>query len=467
MNKTFVFASLLCLVAIVKGCGCGESRGSARRKPNHDPDSVQNAMPGDPSRTESGRNLLDQMPKPPPTPEEVLGIDPPGKLAASVEAWALSNELGEYFRQSRNRLSHLHAQLIEDYNVRKESELAPTDFTRETLRQYHEAYDADVMLRKFMVECYSRKEVRPLPQTISRRFTTAGEERAEVREYIEAAPAQIERLNAELVALISEIDATGTASWSQEKDLPIWRDLQIRVRAISVRANKASASASALAANMAKAARLSGESEDVNALSYKAKQLKADLASFAAQAAQQLEIANGQVLITEFSANCKDMAEGMIAVREAFARKKERQAEINDLISLISSSRTRGYADLDALAQQTAAIKSRSRSEGEQESILGTRVQKLAGKWEQTFGTSAIYRLKRSLPAPSAQARIDTEFQSFKRAINLPQGTDPAGAFAGIESKAYQLADRMEEESMLKRLDETLLTVQRLAARRR
>ena len=155
------------------------------------------------------------------------------------------------------------------------------------------------------------------------------------------------------------------------------------------------------------------------------------------------------------------------SVPAALEKKKNRQEEIKNLISRITSSRTRGYSDLNMLAQQVAAIKSRSRSEGEKEAAPGKRVQKLAGNYERVFGASAIYRLKRALPVTSAQARIDAELQSFKRAINLPLGSDPAGAFAGIESKAYQLADRMEEESMLKRLDDTLLTVQRLAARRR
>ena len=442
MKKTIILASLMCLATIA---GCGDSGSRGYQQPT--------------------QNQPTQKPKRPPTPEEALGIEMPGKLAASVEAWAGSNELGDYFRQSRERLSRLHAQLIEDYNVRKESELEATDFTREMLRKYREAFDADSTLRRFMVECYSRKEVRPIPQTISRWFTTASEDRGELREHIKNAPAEIERLNAELASLKSEMESPGISTWSQEKELRIWRDLQIRVGDISARANKASASASALAANMAKALRTSGGAEDVDSLNDKAEQLKTDFASFAARAAQQLEIVNGQILITEFAANCKDMADGWIAVPAALARKKARQSEIKELISRITSSRTRGYSDLNMLAQQTGAIKSRSRNEGEQEVTLGKRVQKLAGNYERVFGSSAIYRLKRALPVSSAQARIDTELQSFKRAINLPQGTDPAGAFAGIESKAYQLADRMEEESMLKRLEDTLLTVQRLAAR--
>jgi len=444
MKTTIAIAGLVCLAAIA---GCGDSESRYRQQPTQSQPAPK--------------------PKRPPTPEEVLGIEMPGKLAASVEAWAGSNELGDYFRQSRERLSRLHAQLIEDYNVRKESELEATDFTRETLRKYHEAFDADSALRRFMVECYSRKEVRPLPQTISRWFTTASEDRGELREHIKNAPAEIERLNAELASLKSEMESAGTSTWSQEKGLRIWRDLQTRVGDISARANKANESASALAANMAKAVRASIGNDDVDSLNDRAEQLKSDFSSFAARTAKQLEIVNGQMLISEFAINCKDMAEGMIAVPAALAKKKARQAEIKDLISRITSSRNRGYSDLNLLAEQTAAIKSRSRSECEKEAGLGRRVQKLAGNYERIFGSSAIYRLKRDLPEPSAQARIDSNLAAFKRAANIPSGSDPAGVFAGIESKAYQLADRMEEESMLKRLDETLLTVQRLSARRR
>ena len=445
--KQMIVVAVGLAVVIVAINGCGDSEPRYRQQP--------------------AQNQPATKPKRPPTPEEELGIERPGKLAASVEAWAGSNELGEYFRQSRERLARLHAQLIEDYNVRKESELAPTDFTRETLRKYHEAFDADSTLRQFLVECYSRKEVRPLPKTIARLFTTAIEDRGEIRANLKDAPAEIDRLTAELDALKRELDDAGTATWSQEKELMIWRDLQVRVGDISSRANKASAQASALAANMAKAMRASGGAEDVDALNDKAEQLKSDWSGFASRASRQLEIVNGQMQLTKFADDCKAMAEGIASVPAALAKKKARQTEIRELISRITSSRTRGYADLNGLAQQASAIKTRSRGEGEKEAELGKRVQKLAGNYERVFGSSAIYRLKRDLPEPSAQARIDADLAAFKRAANIPAGSDPAGFFAGIESKAYQLSDRMEEDSLLKRMDDTLSTVQRLAARRR
>lgn len=444
MKTIIVIAGLACLV-VIAGCGDSESR----------------------SRKQTMQNQPSPKPWRPPTPEEVLGIEMPGRLAASVEAWAGSNALGEYFKQSRDRLAELHAQLIEDYNVRMESELAPTDFTRETLRKYHEAFEADSILRQFMVECYSRKDVSPLPQSIADRFSTKIDIRERMRKVIDDTPGEIARLNKELVSMKSEMDSAGTSTWAQEKDLQNWRNLQIRVGGISTRANKASADVSVLAANMAEALAECRENEDVDRLYRHTEQLKSNVLSFAVHVAKQLEIVNGQILLTRFADDCKAMAESTITVPAVLAKKKARQAEIKELINRIISSRTRDYSDLNMLADQTAAIKVRSRSEGERETELGKRVRELAGNYEQVFGSSAIYRLKQDLPDLAARARVDSNLEAFKRAMKIPQGVDLEGMFTGIESKAYQLADRMEEEAMLKRLDETLLTVQRFAARRR
>ena len=286
MKKAIVVASLVCLAALA-GCGDGDRRA--------------------PSRPQSAQLQPAQKPKRPPSPEEVLGIETPGKLAASVEAWAGSNELGDYFRQSRERLSRLHAQLIEDYNVRMESELAPTDFTRETLRKYHEAYDADSTLRQFMVECYSRKEVLTLPSSIAGMFSTRIDLREKLRRIREETPVKITCLTKELDSLKRDLAAAGVSTWLQERELKAWRDLQIRVGEISSRASNASAQVSALAANMAEVVREYGgakDAEDLRVLNDKVEQVKADISSFAVQASQQLAIVNGQMLIEKFADDC-------------------------------------------------------------------------------------------------------------------------------------------------------------------
>lgn len=406
-------------------------------------------------------------PKRPPTPEEQLGIEKPGKLAASVEAWANANELGDYFRQSRERLSRLHAQLIEDFNVRKESDIAPTATTREMLRKYNEAFEADTTLRTFMVECYSRKEVMPLPQSIARVFTTSVEERGEVRANVKDAPQEISRLKGELASIDSEVSDIGIVSWTQEKEQNIWRDLQIRLGDLSKRAGKASASASSFAASMTKAVRATTADPEVEALSDEAETLKRESAALVSRLSKQSEIVNGQLLVTKFADDCKAMSDGVTSVPALLAQKKARMGEIKNLTGQITRSRTTGFANLNDLATQAAALKARSQQEGTKESAVGKRVQKLAGNYERTFGASAIYRLKREVPEPAAQARVAAELAALKSGLNLKSDADPSGAFVNLESKSYQLADRMEEEALLKRMDETLLAVRRLAQSRR
>ena len=402
-------------------------------------------------------------PKRQPTPEEQLGIEKPGRLAASVEAWANSNELGDYFRQSRERLSRLHAQLIEDFKVRKESDLAPTSVTREMLRKYNEAFEADTTLRTFMVECYSRKAVSPLPQTIARVFTTTVEARGEVRSNVSSAPQMLVQLRAERDAVQSELAEIGLVTWSQERELNAWRDLQIRMGDLSGRAAKTSASASALSASLAKAVRALSEDPEAERLSDEAEVLKRECAALVSRLSKQSEIVNGQMAVTKFADDCKAMQAGVTSVPALLSKKKARMAEIRDVTSRITRSRTTGFSDLNDLAARAAALKSRSQQEGVAESAVGKRVQKLAGNYERTFGTSAIYRLKREVPEPSAQARIAAELSALKAGLNLQPGADPSGAFVNLESKSYQLGDRMEEDALLKRMDETLLAVRRLA----
>ena len=396
-----------------------------------------------------------------------LGIQRPGKLAASVEVWAKSNDLGDYFEQSRDRLARLHAELIEDYNVRKESDLEPTDYTREMLRKYHEVFEVDMKLRQFMVECYSRKEVRPLPQAISRWFKTASEIQEEIRESIRRAPAEIGSLQGELVKIKAELDETGTSTWQQERDVRAWRELQIRMGTISTWASTARTRASTLAVNMAKAVRAGDVSNDVQALQSRAEQLNSEMSSLAHHASKQLEIINGQMLVTEFFANCKTMVDAFSSVPFALDRRKRRQTSIKEVTNNVNSSRSRGYADLSMLVQQAAELRSRSRSELEPEAELGDRVQMAARSYDRLFSSLGISKLKKAVPNAPLQARIDNELQSVMHAANLSPGGNLSGAFYRIKGQAQQLSDRRGESSLLARMDNALQSVQRRAYNRR
>ena len=119
MNKTTGLLVLATFASAVVQSGCGDS-GS-----RYEPPPQQSATPPKPKR--------------PPTPEEAMGLEMPGRLAASVEGWIQSNEFGDYYRQSNDLIADLRAKLVEDYRMRQESGLGENSFSRETRRKYDEA----------------------------------------------------------------------------------------------------------------------------------------------------------------------------------------------------------------------------------------------------------------------------------------------------------------------------------------
>lgn len=625
------------------------------------------------------------------TPEEAMGLEKPDELAMSVTAWAASTELGDYYRQSRENLAGLYKKLIDDFNVRSESGVGATEYTRELMRNWREAYNLDYNLRKFILECYSRKEIRPFPPSL-RTFTAKKEAEERLRQQIDAAKAEIKRLSAacsalkarmesvgdvawhqkkglqelgtrqetmkeiamrsdkaaadaealvdgfaavvrangndgsiqdigkaaeqlktalstlsrtaeerleiangqmelakcteecavlesELASLKSEFASAGTSTWADEKDSQTWRERHELISGIASRAEKARASAASLVqrarlvvraskgdatvaafgkkaevlndalsemsnlaaeqvtiaggkprlmkcteectvleaelANLkavleaaepiswtdekevaawrelqgpaaelqAKAAKASASAfalaesvkpvvrdskgdKTVVALDARAEQLKAALSAVAKRAMERLAIVKGQVFLTKFANECRAMADGMTKIPAAIAKKTARMAEIGNIEQLVRSSRTRNYSDLDELAKKTADVKARSLSERSGEIALGQRVQKLVGGREQVMGSAALYRLRAHVPDQAAHARIVAELDAFKRMVNVASDSSLPSCFASIESKAYQLADVMEEDGLLERLEETLRIVQRLAARR-
>ena len=627
------------------------------------------------------------------TPEIALGLEKPGELAPSVHAWAKSTEFGDYFRQSRECLAVLYKKLIDDFNARKGSGVGETEYSRELLRSWREAYNLDYNLRKFILECYSRKEILPLPPSLAQVFTAKKEAQEKLAWQINGAKAEIRRLTSEITSLKSGVASVGdvswsqkkgvadwralhgtigslvartekaladadalvagftpvvranagdanvreigrnadevkdklaslvrsvqkrlriangqivlaesadqcaqveselasiksamssaaTATWSDERDVEAWHGLHELMSGIASRAEKAKSSASALvrkvrpvlgasmndpdvAAFAGKVERLAAElteiacdvsgqamiakaqpqriecaetcaalekeladiksalgamkpvswtdeneievwrdrqgpaeeleaksaracarasalaegvksvvgvskgDKSVAALDARIERLNADLCAVGKQASERLAIVKGQVPLTKFAGQCRQIADGMVKVLPAFAKKKARMAEIGSLDQLVRTSRTRGYSDLDELARKTADVKARSLAERAEEIALGQRVQKLIAVRENVMGSAALYRLRMQVPGKPAQARVEAELAAFRRAVDAASEASLPGVFAKIESKAFQLSDFTDEDTMLNGLEETLRVVQRLAARNR
>ena len=627
------------------------------------------------------------------TPEEAMGLEKPGELAPSVASWASSTEFWDYYQQSRENLAILYMKLVDDFNVRKKSGVGATDYTDELMRNWRAAYGIDYSLRKFILECYSRKEVLPLPRSLAQVFTAKKEAQERLRRQVDGAKAKISRLSSvrstlqmglesvgeiawpqkkgrqewrmlqgkmrdlaakaeqavsdvnalvadfapvvrvngdeegvrnvgksaeglrgeltgivrtlrdrleiadgqvalaecadectrlesELASLKTEIvsagnatwadereiaawrgryelmsgiasraekagpcassllqkvrslvrasrgnatvaafaekveqvsaafaeisnqaseqstvaagmpqlvkcagecaalekelgslkaalEAAGSVSWTDERVIPAWRELQEPAEELMARAGKASTSASALAEGIKPVLRASKGDKTVAALDARVERLNASLAAVAKQASERFAVVTGQVPLTKFANACKAMSDGMTKVPAAISGKKARMAEIGNVEGLVRSSRTRGYSDLEELTLRTADVKARSLAERKDEIALGQRVQKLVAAREALMGSTALYRLRTQVSEKPAHAQIEAILSAFKRAVNVSLDSSLPSYFASIESKAFQLADTMEEDAMLQRLEETLRTVQRLAARQR
>ncbi len=627
------------------------------------------------------------------TPEIALGLEKPGELAPSVNAWAKSTEFGDYYRQSRASLAALYKKLIDDFNARKGSGVGETEYSRELLRSWREAYNLDYNLRKFILECYSRKEILPLPPSLARVFTAKKEAQEKLARQVKQAKAEIVRLTAEAAALNSGIESAGDVSWAQKKGAADWRALHGTIGGLVARAEKAVADADALVASFTPIVRANAGEANVREIGRNAEEVKEKLASLARSAQKRLRIANGQVVLaecadqfgqveselasiksamssaatvawsderdvqawrglyelmsglasraekaksgatalvrkvrpvlsasmndpgvaafagkverlvaelseivdnasgqatiakaqpqriecaetcaalekeladiksalgamkpvswtdeneievwrdrqgpaeeidakasgacarasalaegvksvvgvskgdkivsaldarierlnadlcavgkqiserlaivkgqvplTKFAGQCRQIADGMVKIPPAFAKKKARMAEIRSLGQLVRTSRTRDYSDLDELARRTADVKARSLAERAEEIALGQRVQKLIAVRENVMGSAALYRLRMQVPGKSAQARIEAELAAFRRAVDAASEASLPGVFVKIESKAFQLSDCTGEDAILNELEETLRIVQRLAARKR
>lgn len=155
-----------------------------------------------------------------------MGLERPGELAPSVEDWASSTEFGEYYRQSRGRQAAIHKNLVDDFNVRKASSVGATEYTRVLMRDWREAFGIDESLRKFILECYSRKEIRPLPTALARVFTAKKEAQEKLRRQVADARSEIKRLTSAQATLQTALDSIGDVAWSQKRALREWRALR-------------------------------------------------------------------------------------------------------------------------------------------------------------------------------------------------------------------------------------------------
>ena len=82
-----------------------------------------------------------------------MGLQKPEDLSAAAYSWIKDTDCGEYYRQSRENLAVIYKKLMDDYKIRSESGVRPTDYTTELMRSWRAAFKADYDLRGHIVEC--------------------------------------------------------------------------------------------------------------------------------------------------------------------------------------------------------------------------------------------------------------------------------------------------------------------------
>lgn len=275
-----------------------------------------------------------------------------------------------------------------------------------------------------------------------------------------------------LEADLAEInDAAGKmepVAWTDERDIEVWRNLRAQTEELLAKAAKSAAAATALAKDVKPIVQASNGDKSVVAFDARVETVNASLSAAVGRMSERLAIAKGQIPLTEIARRLKAMSDEMTKLPAALGKKKSRMAEIQDIERKVRESRTRNYSDLEELARKTNEIRSRSLAERTNEVALGRRVQNIVANREAVIGSNAMYRFRMQVPENAAHERMAAMMEAFRSTLGVRAGdADMTSFFANIESNAYRLVDVMEEDAMLQRLEETLRTVQRLAARRR
>lgn len=382
-----------------------------------------------------------------PTPEEELGIAPPGVLDAAVAAWAKDNELGDYYAQSQQRLEDARSKLLDDYRVRKGMAAAPTSFTKEWLAKYRERKQDDDALRLHILECYSRGAVHPLPAAIRGKFIDASERRRQDAELTAAAPDTLDQHEATLRQISAALDSIGTLTWETRKGPAEWTEATAALRLLSGKAQNLSADASGLSSRLSRLASAKPDDYALSDLERRASRLRRDSESLALRVSDALGIAEGQAALADFAEECRRMEAWIRTLDGRTEAKAARIAEEKEWRRRVVHARKNGnHAEISA----AAAALARYRAAMSQDKADGDIACRDVRAFKQYADDKSFRRFKLTLPE-GARDGADTLRESLLRAI--PSGRNPAGFFDTVESNAFKLHDDYEEKTALSELE--------------
>lgn len=383
-----------------------------------------------------------------PTPEEELGIVPPGVLDSAVAAWAKGNELGDYYEQSQRRLELARSKLLDDYRVRKGMDAPPTSFTKEWIAKYREAKSDDDGLRLHILECYSRGVVRPLPDNLRGRFADSSERRRRDSELASAAPSSLDAMERTQREIASAMNVIGPLSWEMQKALPEWQALATKLAGLAERSKTLSAEANGLSERLSRLASAKPEDNGLAALERRASRLRRDVETLALRVGDAQGIAEGQTALASFAAECRRMSEWMRSLDARCAAKAARIAQEQEwrrrvLIARKNGNRAEIAAAGSALTGFRAAM-ARDKSDGD-------IARKDIKSFKRYADDSSFHKFQR-LELPEG-ARIGAEVLRDGVLRSIPAGRKHASYIEIIESEAFKLYDDAEEKKILSGLE--------------
>lgn len=383
-----------------------------------------------------------------PTPEEELGIVPPGVLDSAVAAWAKGNELGDYYEQSQRRLELARSKLLDDYRVRKGMDAPPTSFTKEWLAKYREAKSNDDGLRLHILECYSRGVVRPLPDNLRGRFADSSERRRQDAELAGTAPSTLDAMERTQREIVSAMNAIGPLSWEMQKALSEWQTIASRLTGLAERAKTLSSEANGLSERLSRLASAKPEDDGLAELERRASRLRRDVEALSLRVGDAQGIAEGQTALASFAAECRRMSGWMHSLEARCTAKAARIAQEKEwrrrvLIARKNGNRTEIVSAASALAGFRTAM-AQDKADGD--------IARKDVKSFKRYADDAQFRQFKRLELPEgARAGADALRNSILRAI--PAGRSTTGFLEVLESKAFQLHDDYEEKTLLAELE--------------
>ena len=382
-----------------------------------------------------------------PTPEEELGIQPPGVLDAAVAAWAKNNELGDYYEQSQRRIELARGKLLEDYRVRKGMDAAPTSFTKEWLAKYREAKSNDDTLRLHILECYSRGAVKPLPDNLRGRFTDASERRRQNANLVATAPASLDGFECDCDSIESALDGIGPLSWETRKSLQDWSSLAATLGDLSNRAKRLASDAEGLSSRISRLASEKPDDDGLSDLERRASRLRRRSDSLSLRVSDALGIAEGQTALSSFAEECRRMDGWIRSLDSRNDAKAARIAQEKDWKRRVMLARKSGNrAEISAAASALGGY----RSAMARDKADGDVARKDVRAFKKYADAKSFRRFKTTLPE-GARAGADTLLDGVLRSV--PSGRNPEGFFEVLESKAFKLHDDFEEKTALSELE--------------